>query len=350
MSYEYDVPADVIKERLVTASRTLGTANPLPAVGPIIERSFSLPSDSREYGANTLSPGAVAFEPSFSENESSALRFVMEPLAGASPVARQQEATREMRRLVAPTFGRDALHWFDQRSEDWRGMTTHPHAAYGAWFGAAFDQHGLAGSKVYYELRPGQLDAIPRGLRNIALAATESVPGLTPLFTTIRCGRQAGSQRVTFLHRGWLRVADLAPLMTRLGMAHHLPSVMQIVGVALGGRFELPDAAVMLGVAETVSGPELRIEIALGMLPDVPAAFVDLLALSLAERPRELHALGKWLRAFTPDDGERPGKFSVLTLRTTRDTPARVNLYLRPAELELQRRAREENEVEQNQL
>jgi hypothetical protein len=220
-------------------------------------------------------------------------------------------------------------------------MTAHPQAAYGAWFGAAFDSDGLAGSKVYYELRPGQLDAIPPSLRNLAFAATETVPGLTPLFTTIRCGRHSGSQRVTFLHRGWLRIADLAPLMTRLGMAHHLPSLMQVIGVALGGRFELPDAAVMLGIAETPAGPELRVEIALGMVPDVPDSFLDLLTLALAERPREAQAMRRWLHAFTPADGEWPGRFSVLTLRTTPSTPARVNLYLRPAELELQQRARE---------
>jgi len=342
MGYGHDISAaSVIKDTLAKAAHTLGAANPIPAVGGLIDRSFPMPPGAKEYAHNTLAPGAVAFEPSFSEQEAGAVRFVMEPLAGASPVARQQEATREMRRLVAPTFGSDALHWFDQRSEDWRGMTAHPSAAYGAWFGAAFDPAGLAGSKVYYELRPGQLDAIPRTLRNLAVSATETVPGLTPLFTTIRCGRHAGSQRVTFLHRGWLRIADLAPLMTRLGMAHHLPSLMQIIGVALGGRFELPDAAVMIGVAETLTGPELRIEIALGMVPDVPPAFLDLLALALAERPRELQALGRWLRAFTPEHGEWPGRFSVLTLRTTPTTPARVNLYLRPAELELQQRARE---------
>lgn len=342
MPHNEDVPiADVIRGTLQKAAQTLGTADPSRAMGPFIDESFPLPNGSKEYAANTLAPGAVPFEPSFSEQESGALRFVMEPLAGASPVARQQESTREMRRLVAPNFGRDALRWFDQRSEDWRGMTAHSKAAYGAWFGAAFDRAGLAGSKVYYELQPDQLDAIPPALRKLAHVATDSVTGLVPLFTTIRCGRESGSQRVTFLHRGWLRVSELAPLMTRLGMAHHLPSVMQIVGVALGGRFELPDASVMIGIAETVAGPELRLEIALGMVPDVPPQFLDLLALSLAERPRELNALGRWLRAFTPESASWPGRFSVLTLRTTPTTPARVNLYLRPAELDLQLHAGE---------
>jgi len=347
MRYGQDVTmASVIKGTLQKAALSLGAANPLPAVGPLIDRSFSLPPGASEYGANTLTPGAVAFEPSFSEREAGAVRFTMEPLAGASPVARQQEATREMRRLVGPTFGGDALRWFDERSEEWRGMTAPPRATYGAWFGAAFDPDGLAGSKVYYELRPSQIESIPAPLRRLSLIALDSVPRLIPLFTTIRCGRENGTQRVTFLHRGALRVADLAPLMQRLGMGQHLPSLMQVVGVALGGRFELPDGSVMIGVADPPDGPELRLEVALGNLPDLPRSFIDLLALALAERPRELHALKRWLRAFTPETADWPGRFSVMTLRTTPQSSARVSLYLRPAELELHRRVRAAREDE----
>ncbi|HTE40571.1 MAG TPA: hypothetical protein VK629_07070, partial [Steroidobacteraceae bacterium] len=65
------------------------------------------------------------------------------------------------------------------------------------------------------------------------------MPGLMPIFTSIGCKRDAGSQRVTFMHRGPLALAALGPLMNRLGIAHQLPSLMRVVGVALGGRFEL---------------------------------------------------------------------------------------------------------------
>ena len=48
-----------------------------------------------------LTPGAVPFEPSFSEAEPNILRFTIEPLGPeASPVSRRDEATREMRRLI----------------------------------------------------------------------------------------------------------------------------------------------------------------------------------------------------------------------------------------------------------
>ena len=77
------------------------------------------------------------------------------------------------------------------------------------------------------------------------------------------------------------------------------------------------------------------------MLPDVPAGFLDLLALGLSERPRELHALGRWLRAMTSESHEWPGEFSVLSVSATPRTPARVSLYLRPAEFEVPRRLSE---------
>ena len=325
----------LIKEKLTRASRVLGVTDPARMVGPFIERSFTRPLDQYDYGANTLTPGAVPVEPSFSERESGCLRFTMEPCAGAAPSARVQEATREMRRLVDGAFGRDALKWFDRWSEEWRAAVANPRAHYGAWFGMAVDNGGLAASKVYYELTPEQLDALPPRLRGYVVAALESVPGLVPLFTSIRCGRESGVQRVTLLHQGTLRLTDLTPLLDRLGLGHQLPGLMQIVGLAMGGRFELPDQAVMLGLQESDTGPELKFEVALGMIPDLPPAFLDLLALALAERPRELRALQTWLQAFTPETGEWPGQFSVMSIKVTASQPARVSLYLRPIEFEL---------------
>jgi hypothetical protein len=325
----------VVKERLSQAARVLGATDPVPIVGAAIDRSFSRPLDQFDYGANTLTPGCVPVEPSFSERECGALRFAMEPLVGASPAARAQEATREMRRLTNAAFGADALRWFDRWSEAWRGSVTHPRATYGAWFGMAVDGDGLSGSKVYYELGPGDLDALPPRLAAYVRAALEGMPGLVPLFTSLRCGRWTGVQRVTLLHRGAMRLADLAPLLDRLGLGHQLAGLMQIVGLALGGRFDLPETAVMIGLQEAENGPELKLEVLLGMIPDVPPTFLDLLSLALSERPRELRALETWLKAFTPERGEWPGHFSVMSVRVNRHEPARVSLYLRPVDFEL---------------
>lgn len=331
--------AHTVKRRLGAAAQALGTVDPAPFVGNMIDRSFPLPLGDSQYAANSLTPGAAPFEPSYSEREPHVLRFTLEPIgAGASPLSRRDEATREMRRLVGPQFGGDALRWFDGRSEEWRGITSPSRLGYGAWFGTSYDRHGLHASKIYYELLPRQLDALPPQLAALVRTALEAMPALLPIFTSIACNREQGKQRVSFLHRGPVSLSSLGPLMDRLGMGHQLPGIMQVVGVALGGRFELPERSVLVGLGESAEGAELKLEILLGMIPDLPTRFLDLLALGLAERPRELYALGNWLRAFTPDSYDHPGDFSVMSVRATPQTPARVNLYLRPVELEIQRR------------
>lgn len=329
----------VVAERLQTAARQLGAANPLPYVKPLLDRTFSLPQGDMKYAANALTPGSAPLEPSFSEQEPNNLRFTIEPLGPeASPISRRDEATREMRRLSASMFGPEALRWFDQRSEDWRGMGCRNRLHYGAFFGTSYDRDGLHASKVYYEMSPNQIDALPPRLAHMVRIATQAMPALMPLFTSITCRYDSGSQRTTFLHCGPLRLADLSPLMERLGLGHQLPGLMQVFGLALGGRFELPEQSVLLGLGETNEGPELELYVLLGMLPDLPPNFLNLLTLGLSERPRQLNALGRWLRAFTPEQYDWPGDFSILSVRTTPTTAARVSLYLRPIEFEIKRR------------
>jgi hypothetical protein len=331
--------AAAVAHRLQLASDRLGVANPMKYVGGLIQRTFPLPAGDPRYAANTLTPGAAPLEPSFSEQDSNALRFTIEPLGPeASPVARRDEGTREMRRLVGPLFGAQALRWFDQRSEEWRSRNGTGSLNYGAFFGTSYDQNGLRASKIYYEMSPGQINALPVTLANLTRLATEAMPALWPLFTSITCREDSGSQRTTFLHRGPLRLNALTPLMERLGLSHQLPGLMQLFGLALGGRFELPEQSVLLGLGETPEGPELELYVMLGMLPDLPPKFLDLLALGLSERPRELKALGRWLRAFTPEKQDWPGNFSILSVRTTPRSAPRVSLYLRPIEFEIGQR------------
>ena len=326
----------LVGQSLSAAAQALGTRDPLPFVGDLIERTFYLPENDVSYARNALTPGAVPYEPSFSEAEPDTLRFTIEPLGpGASPVSRRDEATREMRRLILPVFGRDALRWFDTRSEEWRGFGGMSWMNFGAWFGSAFDDDGLYAAKIYYELLPSQLDALSPSLSRLTRQVMAEMPSLVPIFTSIGCKRDAGSQRVTFLHRGPLTVATLGPLMNRLGIGHQLPSLMRIVGVALGGRFELPSGGVLLGFREAPDGIEMKLEILLAAIPDLPSRFLDLVKLGLAERPRQLQALSRWLEAFGMDDAAEQGHFSVLSLRVTPTTQARISLYVRPIEFEM---------------
>ncbi|MBT9553531.1 MAG: hypothetical protein IV088_22025 [Hydrogenophaga sp.] len=338
---------NLVTRSLNAASQALGTRDPMPYVGDLIERTFYLPDDDVSYANNRLTPGAVPYEPSFSESDPHTLRFTIEPLGpGASPVARRDEATREMRRLIQPVFGRDALRWFDSRSEEWRGFGGMSWMNFGAWFGSAFDEDGLYAAKIYYELLPSQIDALSPTLAELTRRVMAEMPTLMPIFTSIGCKRDSGSQRVTFLHRGALAVSALGPLMNRLGIGHQLPSLMRIVGVALGGRFELPAGGVLIGIRETTDGVELKLEILLAAIPDLPARFLDLIKLGLAERPRQLLALSRWLDAFGVDDVSQQGHFSVLSLRVTPTTQARISLYVRPIEFEM-REAIEEAQSQQ---
>jgi len=327
---------DLVQRSLQSASQALGTRDPLPYVGGLIDRTFYGADDDISYAHNSLTPGAVPYEPSFSESEPNMLRFTIEPLGpNAPPVARRDEATREMRRLISPLFGRDALRWFDSRSEEWRGFGGLSWMNYGAWFGSAFDEDGLYAAKIYYELLPTQIEALSPGLARLTRQVMTEMPSLMPIFTSIGCKREAGSQRVTFLHRGALTVTALGPLMNRLGIGHQLPSLMRIVGVALGGRFELPPGGVLVGIRETPEGAELKLEILLAAIPDLPARFLDLLKLGLAERPRQLAALSRWLEAFGMEQANEQGHFSVLSIRVTPSSPARISLYVRPIEFEM---------------
>ncbi len=327
---------NLVTRSLHSAAQALGTRDPMPYIGDLIDRTFYLPDDDVSYARNRLTPGAVPYEPSFSEAEPNILRFTIEPLGPeASPVSRRDEATREMRRLIQPMFGRDALRWFDGRSEEFRGFGGMSWMNFGAWFGSAFDEDGLYATKIYYELLPTQIDALSPSLAMLTRRVMAEMPTLMPIFTSIGCKRDTGSQRVTFLHRGPLTISALGPLMNSLGIGHQLPSLMRIVGVALGGRFELPPGGVLVGIREGPDGVELKLEVLLAAIPDLPSRFLDLIKLGLAERPRQLIALTRWLDAFGVDDIAQQGHFSVLSIRVTPTTQARISLYVRPIEFEM---------------
>jgi hypothetical protein len=326
----------LVKERVDTAARVIGTASPLRYVAGMLDRSFPLPPGDPRYADNALVQDAAPLLPRFDAAEPDVLRFTIEPLGPeAPPIDRRHEATRELRRLAGSLWGNGALRFVDEASEPFRGTGSFSQLNYGAWFTSAYDDEGLRTSTVIYELGPRQLEALPPRLAAIVRAATETIPTLVPVYTSVTAARDAGAQRITFMHRGPLRLRDLEPLLSRLGLAHQLPGVMQIVGLTLGGRFELPDRTVLIAIGDTAEGPELRIDVLLGNVPDVPTSFLDLVALGLSEKPRELRALARFLRAFTPEAADGPGDLSVMTIRTTPVSPPKVALYLRPLEFEV---------------
>jgi hypothetical protein len=325
-----------VERRLKTAARSLGTADPYAPSRDLFMRTFQYPADA--YRDNALMPMAAPFEPSFSESQPGKLRFTIQPLPPeAGSVDRRDESTREMRRLIRNSVGGDALYWFDRASEPFRGFATDGKLEYGAFFGSSYDRDGLYASKVFYELPGGRgaIDNLPFGLHRIVRAALQLVPGLRPLFSTLAAQREMGGQRLTFASTQPLRLVDLQPVLDALGLGHRLPGIMQLFGLVLGGRFDLPAHSALLAFGEGPAGPEFEIYVLLSAIPDVPPSFLSLLTMGLAERPRGLAALERWMGAFTPEDEHWPGRFSIISLRTDAQSPPRVSLYLRPIEFEL---------------
>lgn len=324
--------ADVAKRRLSLASRRLGTVDPVPTLGNLLDRSFDLPMGDARYGNNTLTPGTLPLEHSFSELQAQSLRFDLEPLGpNASPISRRQEVSREMRRLVHDHFGKPALLWFDRQSEQFRGANIHGNARFGAWFGAGYDRYGLGEAKAYYELGPNGIDELSANLQHAARVAMSCMPGLLPIFTSIACARQHGAQRVYFFHRGDLRLLDLEPLMNQLGIGAQLPSLLTAVGLLLGGRFTLPEGSVLLGLRDTQRGMELKLDVLLPGVPDPPEQLPELVNLLLEQRPASRYAYEHWRQAMSPDEAwGNPGQLSVVSVRVNPEQAGRLTLYFRP--------------------
>jgi len=339
-SQQIDVPLAINLQRcLLKASAAMGSADPFTPVRELFLRTFPYPQGDPRYGDNALMPMSPPFEPSFSESQPGVVRYTIEPLPPeAGAVDRRDEATREMRRLLKGHMGRDAINWFDQASEPWRGFGSDSRQLnYGAFFGNSFDRNGLFASKVYYETPKGrvEIESMPLGLARIIQTAMVMIPGLQPLFTTLAAQRDQSGQRLTFAATEPLRLADLQPVLDALGLGHRLPGIMQTIGLVLGGRFDLPANAALLAFGNGPAGPDFEIYVLLNAIPDVPPSFLSLLTLGLSERPQGLAALERWMSAFTPEDEYWPGRFSIFSLRTDAVSPPRVSLYLRPVEFEL---------------
>ena len=109
------------------------------------------------------------------------------------------------------------------------------------------------------------------------------MPGLRPLFTTLVAGRDYGGQRLTFLlHRTASGSPTCSRCSTRSASAQRLPGILQILGLALGGRFDLPPGSALVGVRR---GPRARSSSSTCMLdaiPDVPPNFLQLLTWACA--------------------------------------------------------------------
>jgi len=319
--------ASVAKQLLYQASHRLGTADPCPLVSNYLEESLGVPMDEPRPGKPRL------LETNFSETAPENLAFMVGDAPRLSPNDRVQTSTAAIAGLVSSRFGPEARRWLDGRTEMYRGAGHRP-AHWGASFSSAFDRNGVAEAAVHYEWGPLLMDSLPAPLYRIARTALETLPGLRPAISSIRCGRSSGSQQVSFEIERPLPLANLQMLMERLGLAHQHAGLMSTCAFILGARFTLPPETAMLTLRPTRNGVEMRLDVNLDALPDPPAQLIALTRLGMSERPRSLQALDRWMIAMTPDGYPGPGTVSVLSIWVRPDMPARVALYLNPAALQ----------------
>jgi hypothetical protein len=282
---------------LAQSARRLGTADPLDDVGAALDEQLDVP-----YGEPT---DDAPLSTQYSEQTPEHLNFVMRAAGrGVTGADRIESSSQAMARVVDRHFGRAARRWLDNQLEPVRGQEISRGASWGAAFGSAFDRNGLAESYVHCEWGPSLLDSLPAPLHRLVRTVVDTMPGLHPVILSVRCGRSAGAQQLSFESERPLALAALQPLMDELGLGHRH------------------------------AGVELRLDVSLDDIPDLPSQLMALTRLQMTERPRSVQGMDRWLMALTPDGYPGPGTVSVLSVWVRPDLPARVALYLRPASLD----------------
>jgi hypothetical protein len=270
-------------------------------------------------------------ETNFNETAADSLGFVMNPgEPRTSPHERIEIATQMMAEIVASHLGRDARRWFESRAEP---QATRRTDGWGAALGSSLDRDGVRESYVTYEWGPDMMDSLPATLYRIARTAVNTLPGLRPVFSTIRCGRGSGSQQVTFELERATPLSNLQPLMEALGLGGQHAGLMTTAAFLMGARFTLPPETAAITLRPTRAGIEMRLDINLDALPDPPERLLPLLRMQMTERPAGERALGRWLVALTSEGYPGPGTVSTLSLYVRPNMSARVALFLRPFEL-----------------
>ena len=122
--------------------------------------------------------------------------------------------------------------------------------------------------------------------------------------------------------------------MQRLGLGHRHAGLVSAVALLLGARYTLPPDAGLVTVRIGRRGAELRLDVDLDAIPDPPPQIMRLLSMQLAERPRSLRALRRWVAAMTPQGYDTPGRLSVLSVVVRPELPPRLTLHLQPAGIE----------------
>ena len=299
--------AQTAKRLLQAASLQLGTASPsrVHEISRVLDDSFPYPVGDPAYHNSRM------LEANFNETAADSLAFIMDPGAPrSSPSDRVEMASHAMADIVSHHLGREARDWFERRADP--RVNGRRHYEWGAALGTSLDRDGLRESQITYEWGPDLMDALPSPLYRISRTALAMLPGLRPALSTIRCGRSAGTQQVTFDLDRATSLSGLQPMMEALGLSAQHASLMTAAAFLMGARFTLPPETAAITLRPIRSGVEMRLDINLDALPDPPERLLPLLKLQMTERPSSSRALERWLIALTPEGLPGPGTVSVL--------------------------------------
>ncbi len=324
----------VLQDRIRGIARALGTMDPTDDLAAAIDCSFDRPLDDEAYAGNALQPGALPFEWSFSEAARESLRLDFEPCGQAvAPADRRYEATRYARRIIGRHGSAADLRRFDSESESWR-RGDGPDLRFGAFFGASVGPGGLDEVKVYYEAGGWNFEAMPARVREAALVARASVPGLSPLLCSVSWARGHVAQRVYWVCRDDLRLLDLAPFLTEAGLGHRVPDLIVTARALSGGTFVLPAGTTVLALREIPDGLEVKLEIVVAALALPQDVIRQNVRTQLRQRPESLRAYDRWLEAVARPAG-RAAMISVASIRVGPQTSSRLSVYVRLSAAEL---------------
>src|SRR5262249_60999680 len=110
-------------------------------------------------------------------------------------------------------------------------------------------------------------------------------------------GRAAGRQRLSSESARPLPLGALQPLMDQLGLPPRHAGLMSAVAFIPGARFVLPAEAAMVTLRPLRHGVELRLDVSLDAIPDLPSQLMALTRLQMTARPRSVPGMDRWLTA-----------------------------------------------------
>jgi hypothetical protein len=316
----------------MVAAHALG----LPALSASVTRpvrdALPFPANDPRYSTSALVPGRPPFELSFVEAEPAAIRFDFEPSGPAcSPATRRERAIAIMRCWSREVGNSAAAGELEESLSSLAHLHVGPRATFGAFVGAACDARGLSQAKIYFELGGELPSDYPVGLANVAHGCCSRVPGLVPHFASLACGRDRCVPRLYMLCVDDVPLVALRYALAAAGLEHSHAELVARTMALCGGGGVLPAGGAVLSFSDDRGRTSCKLELLARALPLPRAALERRVGHVVWERPEMRAALHRWSRAHR-GNGIVPGEITVVGFRVGTANPARLGIYVSPAE------------------